>query len=185
MLDTPFASFHAAFPPSEERVPFDPARHETLAARVPELLAEEWRAFGFGAYGSGLLWTPVPDEHVFDPDDWPSLNGTGIEVLRTAFADLVIWQGGAFHWLRVHSGKVEAFPSDPDVFFHVITEKHFRKSVLLERIFRIANKRLGALAADECFGFAPLPALGGAIAEEHLIKSKMREYVAMAAQVLG
>jgi hypothetical protein len=186
MTNATFPLFHTAFPPSRERIPFNPARHEALAAKVPAALAAEWRSFGFGAYGSGILWLPVPDEPFLDPDDWAALDGTGIEVLRSAFADVCLWQGGEFLWLNVHSGKSFSFnPSAEILFDSAMIEKHFRKSVLLEPLFRKARKRLDDLGPEECFGFAPLPALGGAIAEEYIIKTRMREYVAMAAQVLG
>lgn len=186
MTDTAFPLFHATFPPSTERIPFDPQRHEFLAGNVPLPLAQEWRKFGFGAYGGGLLWTPVPDEPFLDPQEWSALDGTGIEVLRTAFADVCVWQGGNFIWLNVHSGKcVPFYPSAELVFDSALIEKNFRKTVLLERLFRLACKRLGALGPEECFGFAPLPALGGAIAEEYLIKARMREYVSLAAQAAG
>jgi hypothetical protein len=185
MANTPFPVFHSAFPPSEQRIPFNPERHDALAAKVPAPLASEWREFGFGAYGAGLLWTPVPDEPFLDPEDWPALDGSCIEVLRTAFADVCLWQGNQFLWQNILSGKVTPFNPHPEIFFDGLTEKHFRKSVLLERLFNAARKRLGDLEAGECFGFAPLPALGGDIAEDYLIKTKMREYVAIAAQVLG
>lgn len=184
MANTPFLLFHAEFPPAEERVPFD-ARHGGTLAKVPAALAEEWRDFGFGAYGQGLLWTPVPDEPFLNPDDWPDLDGTGVEVLRTAFADVVLWQGERFLQVNIHSGKSFSYNISAEILFEsVMIEKHFRKSVLLERLFHRARKRFGDLSSDECFGFAPLPALGGAIAEEYIIKTKMREYVAMAAQAL-
>lgn len=183
-MTTPFRSFHAAFPPDEDRVPYDGSKHDALAAKVPDAVAAEWREFGFGGYGHGILWTPPPDEPFLDPDDWNGLDGTGIEVLRTAFADVCLWQGGRFLWLSVHSGKINTFSANPEVVFLSLTKLDFQKAVLLERMLGIARKRLGDLGAAECYGFAPLPALGGAIAEQHLIKVRMREYVATAAQVL-
>lgn len=186
MPDSLFDSFHAAFPPSAERVPFDPERHEALAAQVPAELADEWRNFGFGAYGSGIVWSCDPEDEPFlDPDDWPGLDGTGIEVLRTAFADVCLWQKDQFLLLSVHSGKAFGFGSNAELLFASFVHQGFRENYLMERLFGVARQRLGDLAPNECFGFAPLPALGGAIAEEYLIKSPMREYVAMAAQVLG
>src|SRR5262245_55305287 len=112
---TAFRSFHAAFPPDKERAPYDAARFDALAAQVPPAVAAEWRTFGFGGYGNGLLWTPRPDEAFFDPDDWPGLEDSAIEVVRTAFADVCVWQGGRFHWLSVHSGKMQAFSANPEI----------------------------------------------------------------------
>ena len=152
---------------------------------MPDEVAAEWRNFGFGAYGGGLLWTPVPDEPLLDPDDWAALDGTGVEVLRTAFADVCVWLGAGFLWVNTLSGQTASYPPSADILFDaVVTEKHFRKSVLLEKLFISASRRLGDLGRDECFGFAPLPALGGAVAEEYVVKVRMRDYLAMVAQVL-
>jgi hypothetical protein len=186
MAKSAFPLFHAAFPPSSKRVTYDSSRHEALSTRVPPAVAAEWRNFGFGAYGGGLLWIPVPDEPFLNPDDWTALDGTGIEILRTAFADVCVWQKEDFIWLNVHSGKSFSFGSSAEILFDSsMIEKHFRKGALRESLFDVARQRHGDLGHDECFGFAPLPALGGAIAEEYIIKAKMREYVAMAAQAIG
>ena len=185
MTNEVFPLFHAAFALSGERVAYDPSRHDAIAARVPPAVAAEWRRVGFGAYANGLLWNPRPDEPFLDPQDWSALDGSGIEVLRTAFASVCLWQGERFLWLNVHTGKATPFnPSAEIMFDSVLIEKHFRKSVLLEPLFNKARKRLGELGPEECYGFAPLPALGGDIAEEYLIKAPMREYVATAAQVV-
>jgi hypothetical protein len=186
MTASPFALFQAAFPPTGDRIPFVPAHHKKIAKKVPAALAAQWRDVGFGAYGDGLLWMPLPDEPLLDPDDWAALDGTGIEVLRTAFADVCLWQNDSFLWLNVHSGNSFDFAPNVEIVFNCgMTDRYFRKSVLLERMFRRACKRFGKLGPDECFGFAPLPALGGAIAEKYLMKTQMRPYAAMVAQVNG
>ena len=183
---TRFPRFHAAFPPSGDRVAFDSDRQKTLALNVPEEIAMEWHAFGFGAYGGGLLWTPMPDESHFDPAEWPILDGTGVEVLRTAFASACFWQGGRFLWLNALSGNAVEYPPNAIILFEVcLTEGRFREHVLHEQLFQKARQQLGDLTRDECFGFAPLPALGGAISEDYLTKVKMREYLSISAQSLG
>src|SRR4051794_1616999 len=115
MTNGVFPLFHSAFPPTRERDAYDPARHDTLAARVPALVAAEWRSSGFGAYGSGLLWTVVPDAPYLSPENWPALDGTGIEVLRTAFADVCLWQNGRFLWQSVYTGKATPMSSDAEI----------------------------------------------------------------------
>lgn len=166
-------------------MPFEAAQHESWAAKVPSALAAEWRNTGFGAYGGGVLWTPVPDQPFLNPNDWGVLDGTGVEVLRTAFASVCVWQGGQFLWLNVHTGNVTPFyPSAEILFDAVLPEKNFRKQVLLTSLYQHACSRYGKLEPDECFGFAPLPNFGGATSEEYLIKTPMRGYVAMLAQVL-
>lgn len=185
MSATAFESFHEAFPPDSNREPYDAKRFSAFADKVPGELVSEWRQVGFGGFGNGFLWMPPPDEPLLDQSDWPSLDGSGIEIMRSAFGDVCLWQGDQFCWLSLYSGKLHAFSNDTEVFFHGRARKNFRETVLLERIFNIARDRLGDLNKDECYGFAPLPTLGGAIAEKYLIKTRMREYVAMVAQTVS
>src|SRR4051812_48268390 len=131
MSETKFPDFHREFPPAGERIAYDPARHDAIAAKVPEAVATEWRNFGFGAYGEGLLWTVVPDEPFFDPKDWAALDETAIEVLRTAFGSVFVWQKENFHWLNVHTGKATSFIPNAELLFDsALIEKNLRKDVL-------------------------------------------------------
>lgn len=178
------AEFLATYPRARPRAPFVPARHAAFAARVPAQLAAEWRHAGFGAYGGGAWWTVDPALPLLDPSDWPGLDGSGIEVLRSAFADVCVWQGGRFLLLDILRGDLTFLGSRVDVMFgYSLLRAQFRRDVLWEPLMRVAVKRLGRLAADECYGFAPLPALGGAIAADHLIKTELGPYVALTAQL--
>ncbi|MBK7534803.1 MAG: DUF1851 domain-containing protein [Myxococcales bacterium] len=185
MVVAEFESFHEAFPPDGDREPYDATRFASFADKVPVALVSEWRQVGFGSFGSGILWMPPPDEPVLSDGDWPGLDSSCIEVLRTAFGNVCIWQQDQFHWLSVYGGKLHSFPGDVELFFYGLGDKDFRHTVLRERIFNIARDRLGDLSKDECYGFAPLPTLGGAIAEKYLIKTRMREYLSMVAQTVG
>jgi len=109
-----------------------------------------------------------------------------IEVVRTAFASVCLWHNERFLWLNVHTGKATPFNPRIDIMFDsTLIETNFRKSVLLEPLFQKAVGRFGNLGPDECFGFAPLPALGGAMDEEYIFKTQMREYVGLVGHVLG
>lgn len=186
MSNTDFPAFHETHPAGESRVAFDDARHGAFAAKVPAEIANEWRTFGFGPYGGGLIWTQEPDRPVLDHDDWPGLDGSGIEVLRTAFASVCVFQGGNFLWLNVHTGRIASLGDVPQLLFDVsLIHRDFRKDVLREPVFTKIRKRLGDLSADECFGFAPLPALGGDSSAKSAVKVQLREYAAMAGQMRG
>lgn len=186
MTSTDFPKFHATYPPTGERVAFDAARHGDYLARVPAEVANEWRNFGFGAYGDGLLWTTPPDRPSLSAEDWPGVHSDAIEVLRSAFANVCLWQGGQFVWLNVHTGKIGQLIDVATILFDAgMCSPDFRKDVLMQPLFKKLRKRLGDLSAHECYGFAPLPALGGDSSEERAIKTPIREYIAMAAQVLG
>lgn len=186
MAKSEFPQFHETFPVSGPRVAYDEAKHGGYAAKVPAQIANEWRRFGFGAYGDGLIWTTPPDTPLLDHKDWPGIDGSGVEVLRSAFASVCVWQEEKFVWLNVHTGKLAKLVGDAEILFEAsLIHRNFRKDVLMEPLFGKLRKRLGDLGADECYGFAPLPALGGDSSEKSAIKTPIREYIAMASQVLG
>lgn len=184
MSDTRLDIFQKHYPPTGPRVAYDPDRHDAFAREVSDGLAHEWRTFGFGAYADGLLWTPEPDRPVLDHEEWPGLDGSGIDVLRTAFGSVFVWQKGGLLYLNVHSRRIVEMGPDIDAALNFgIIDMYFRKDALLAPIFKKAVKRLGAIGPDECFGFAPLPALGGDYDEKYVVKTDLRSYVAMAAQM--
>jgi hypothetical protein len=184
-MDNSFAQMHAAYPPDGKREVYDPKRFGKFANKVPAQLADEWRSMGFGSYGRGLLWLLPPDKPVLDRRDWDFLDGTGVNVLRTAFGNVCVWQGDEFLWLNEHTGKLGRFPANPTILLNfTLTGAGFRENVLMEPLFLKAQSMLGDIGPDECYGFAPLPALGGAIEEPYLVKTDLREYVALAGHVL-
>lgn len=186
MSKTDFPKFHATFPPSGDRAAFDESRYGDYLAKVPTEVANEWRNFGFGAYGDGLIWTTPPDQPLLDPAEWPGIEDNAVEVLRTAFANLCLWQGGRFVWLNVHTGKIAQLSDVAQILFDAgLCNRDFRKEVLMEPLFAKLRKRLGDLDVKECYGFAPLPALGGDSSPDQAIKTEIRAYIAMAAQALG
>jgi hypothetical protein len=184
-MANPFAQMHAAYPPDGKREAYDPKRFDKFADKVPAQLAEEWRSTGFGSYGGGLVWLVPPDTPILNRRDWDFLDGTGVDVLRTAFGNVCVWQGNQFIWLNEHTGKLGRFPANPRILLNfTLTGSGFRENVLMESLFLKARSTLGDIGPDDCFGFAPLPALGGAIEEQYLIKTNLREYVALAGDVL-
>ena len=182
MADSFFLSFHRSYPLSDLRTSYDPSKHGKFTAKVPSKLVSEWQNFGFGAYSDGLLWLTSPDEPVLDTSEWQGLKETAIGILRTAFGDVCLWQDDHFIWVNVLSGKTEVCDPNIEILFDGFTDSSFRKIVLLERLFKWSCNRYGNLKSDECFGFAPIPSLGGAIAEEYIVKVKIRPYLSMIAQ---
>jgi hypothetical protein len=183
-MGTRFRNFHRAYPPDEGHEPYDPARHDAFADRVPIEILNEWRKFGFGSYGNGIIWTVSPDEQFLNPDDWHDLDGTGIEVLRTALGDVGICQGGKFIWISILTGQTIVTSTKILLIFRLLATPRRRKRMLFDRFFSITRKRLGPLTKDECYGYVKLPALGGAVKEKYLIKTPLREYASMSAAAL-
>lgn len=183
MKKTIFPLFHQTYQLSGKHVPFDTKRHGDLSNKVPSALLTEWQNYGFGGFSDGLIWTSIPNKPILNVDDWTGMDKSGIEVLRTAFADVCLWQNGQFIWLNPYSGNFTELTSDVDILFEsTLTRKSFRDGILLEPLFKEAIKKYGELTSEDCFGFAPLPSFGGAISKEYLVKVKMREYLSLLAK---
>ena len=183
MAITFFPAFHKMYPPDKPRTLFEIHKHQKYAKTVPTSLYNEWTNFGFGSYGNGLIWTVEPNENILNVDDWEILDGTCIEILRTAFGNICIFQNGYFLWLNPYTKNVTKFPIHIETLFETsLNNKYFKKNILWDTLFKQANKKLGILEADECYGFAPLPMLGGATKKEYLIKIKMRAYLEIISQ---
>ena len=183
MNKNPFYLFHESYLPNKEFIPFDIIKHEKYISKAPEDLLTEWKEFGFRGYNNGLIWTCDPNESILSYEDWPPLDGSGFEIMRTAFGDVCTLQNNEFLWLNIYSGRTTNFDPDPDIHFnYTLINKDFRTDFLMEKLFKTALKKLGPLSVDECYGFAPIPALGGAMKKEYLIKVKMREYISILSQ---
>ena len=183
-MTTPFPQFHETYEVGDRRRPYDGRRHAPYASLVPELLVREWRAHGFGEHAEGAIWTLSPDASYLDPAEW-GLHRSAIPILRTAFASHLFWCDEAFVWLNPFTGKATQLGSDPELQFeYTFVDPLFMKDMLRTALFRTARRRLGPLDEDECYGFAPLPALGGAVSAKYLMKTDMREYLSLSASVL-
>jgi hypothetical protein len=184
-MATLFPEFHLAFPPGEGHEPYDPARHDAYADRVPPEVLHEWREFGFGSYGQGIIWTVSPDERFLNPDEWPTLEGVGVELLRSALGDFLLWRDGAYLWFNIFSGWMRHSTHEPVMMFSKLAEPESRKQLMFEKIFTQARSRLGPMTKDECYGLTNLSTFGGFLKERHLIKEPMRPYLSRAAAALA
>lgn len=175
-MATFFEELHINLPPDKERQPYDPARHDSFAQRVPPSLAHEWREFGFGSYGKGLLWSIAPDEPLLDTDDWKSFGGKGVEVFRIAFGDVLLWLGGCLTWVDPIENKVTFFSDDIVGALGIFSRPDFRKYMMNERYLRPARKSRGALNKDQCycFGWPPVPGIKPEVKD--MLKVSMRDY---------
>ena len=153
---------------------------------IPALLMEIWKKYGFGTFFGGYL-------KVINPDDYMDLlkesyfrGDVSIPILATAFGDIITWEEGQYiRIVRYRYNNFELMIGRFDLFLKLLDDKGF-----LRRFFKLddyarATEKYGDLAYDECFGYVPLLALGGKEDVGHLKKVKMREHIAVIAQLTG
>ena|SRR5437899_3322526 len=184
-MTTGFPSFREKHGPGRIVAPPVPDRAmlERYRGRLPESLLEEWELGGLGGYMDGFLWLTDPSRLAHATQEW-GLGASAVAFARTAFGDLLFWDGEAVRCLFVHEGMVQHLPGDlPWLFEHSFCDESFLEDVLDLALFRLALERLGPPASDEMYTFVPALVLGGEERVENLKKVKMREQLLLLSQL--
>ena len=149
---------------------------------LPEVLLEFWKENGFGGFARGLIWIVDPSSLEDGLAEWvPSKKGkTAIPVARTAFGNIIYWQGAEFTFLDVHYDRSDTAGSDAEILFgFYLVDKRARKSILEEPLFKKALAAHGELTRDEMYAFGLPLATGGDEKVKNLVKVAMREQLAI------
>jgi hypothetical protein len=171
--------------------PFDgePVPAETFdlyAGKLPNELFEEWRQSGFCGYGDGLFWTVDPARYDDVLADWlePAAAPSAHAFLRTALGGVFFWNGEDIQYLDPIECDVSMCVDRMDTFFdEQLCNSRYLENVVRVDLFKKALPKLGKLAKDECYGFLPPLAMGGPGTLETLKRVKLREHLALLAQV--
>ena len=159
---------------------------EKYASALPPELLNVWRDYGFGTLLDGCLKIINPDEYQDLLRDTYALGDSAIPVFATAFAGLLTWEKGRYlRFVNYQSGTFEGVCAGLKFFWGDLADGVFNDRFLELAQYREAVQTLGPLGFDECFGYAPLLALGGRRDARHLRKYKLREHIAFIAQAAG
>lgn len=105
---------------------------------------------------------------------------------RDAFGSLYVWENNSIKLVNVRYGLSEIIGRKPSVFFNFkMTDNGFLKKRLKIDTFKIAHEKLGSVSLDECYGYFPILASGGAEKPENLKLVKMREHIELISQLAG
>ena len=157
---------------------------------VPPELLEVWERYGFGTFCDGYLKIVNPDDYAdLLTDTYQLISAPApalpIVLFATAMGDLLIWERGYLVMLDYRHGQTEILTKGLDFFFDDLADDETLPNQLLWEPYPAARAQLGEPAYDECFGYAPLLALGGPETVEHLEKVKLREHIALIGQFTG
>lgn len=175
--------------------PVDDATIEKYQDILPPQCIELWRTYGFSGISNGLIWLVDPDSYEPIREDWEQANdlltveGNKYYLIgRTAFGDLIFYVSksgdGYFSMVDVSYNDYQVLSSQNLSFFFniLLDDESFVEMKFLELLFKACHTKLGTLAPDECYGFAPIPVLGGDKHIDYASKVKMQEYLSICAQ---
>ena len=184
-MGSQFTKFEKLHGPAKDVQPVPDEVVQRYRGRLPDELLAEWQATGWCSYADGFLW--LVDPAVYDDllPDWLNDAASATVFLRTALGGLVYWDGTEAIFLDVtRADTTPVFDEMDFVFNGVLCRKQFLDAVMDLDYYKSEKKRLGRVAVDECYGFFP-PRSMGANGPEDLKKVKLREHLAILAQVKG
>lgn len=162
----------------------DAAELAAMAKILPDKLIEFFRENGIGDYDGGLFRTVSPARSAELADAWGEPRAADSIFLVNAFGCFIYRDGDSNRLVNVWAQTTtELFADVAGVFDGSLCDSGFLKSIMLRPEFRAAAKRLGAPAQDECFGFFPAIALGGDGSADSIRRVKLREHLALLAQL--
>jgi hypothetical protein len=164
----------------------NPVAASSVPAGFPAQMRALWERDGFGSYADGLIWTHPPTRLAAVIASW---FGSGSDraclVFRFSFGDFILWDSGRTFFVNVHRGGIEEVPDVAFVANEMLCDDTFLDKFLRRRLHQQCTRILGQLAADECFAFVPALALGGHDSPEFVQKVKIREHLALLAEIHG
>jgi len=154
---------------------------------LPQELIHMWELFGWGTYMNGFL-------RIINPIDWEFFTHKHINLVTpsipfaiTAFGDILLWlSDGYIETVSFRKGYREVIESGMELFFNdTLTDIVYCLEELKSTQFMEAKTRLGVPAYDQCYGYVPLLALGGAEQVENIQILDLQTHLELMAQVVG
>lgn len=159
---------------------------------VPAELVAVWEQYGFGSFCDGYLKIVNPDDYADLLEDTYQHTSTSassstvpLVLFTTAMGDLLVWERGYLVLIDYRHGNTKSVGKNFKVLFKNFADSSYLEHDLFWEPYPAALEKLGEPAFDECFGYVPLLALGGAEKVEHLQKVKLCEHIALIGQMTG
>ncbi|UTC66568.1 MULTISPECIES: GAD-like domain-containing protein [unclassified Treponema] len=171
---------------------------------LPEPILEVWRRTGFGIYEHGFVQFVNPDEWDFAFDYIDNIYDKSIVIGITALGDLLLWDIKNKNKLNgdhikiifindcdddVVGGKDPAFWLGYDFDINMEDEAHedfeYNVKEFRSKNYQKIKRVLPPLKYGECYGYTPIPALGGKKTYKTLKIVDAKTYVDMIGQAVG
>ncbi|MBC2364604.1 T6SS immunity protein Tdi1 domain-containing protein [Listeria booriae] len=169
---------------AEMKMPEDTMKeYENL---VPQKVISIWNEYGVGSTLDGYLKVINPKKFNDILEESYVRYESAIPLFTTAMGDIIVWEKNKYlNLLNFRRGTVEVIESGFEFFLEDIEDEDFLVEELDWTPYREAQKKLGTPAYDECFGYVPILALGGAEKVENLQKVKLKEHILLISALAG
>lgn len=176
---TRFRSFDPVAPISDETI-------AAFAGQVPAEVAELWRTQGAGFVGDGYFRFVDPARAAEMLAGVFALPEGATVLFTTALGDLVVHVNGLYLVYKSRWGAIDLIEGASVDELVALVEDPAQREVAWEwQPYPVARDRDGVPGFEQCFGFVPLLALGGAPDPANLQLSGLYEHLAVIAQLAG
>ncbi|WP_448565359.1 GAD-like domain-containing protein [Thalassotalea ganghwensis] len=197
-LDEGFKYFLKKFDTPIEQAPCSTETINKYTGKLPSRLLEYWQEYGFCGFSDGLFWIVNPEEYEEVLDEW--LEPTNIPdndvyhvFARNAFGDLFLWgeETGYSYQITASQGWIIEKKNTPRSKHNLAIERFFGGARPTSQdiddedgnpLFDQCVRHLGALKADEMFGFVPSLIAGGDAKLENVEKVNIFVHLSLLAQ---
>lgn len=169
---------------------------------MPEPILEIWKKTGFGIYEHGFVQFVNPEEYDFVFDYIDTINDPIIVIGITALGDLITWEGEGMGGQGNHINVVFVNDCDDDVIggtdpdfwlgmdFDINNDEGHEDYEYNVKEYRSKNyhkikNALPPLEYGQCYGYVPIPALGGKKSYKNLQIVDAKFYIETIGQAVG
>lgn len=153
---------------------------------LPDGLIAIWQNYGFATLLNGYL-------KVINPETYQKLlietyfrGEISIPILATAFGDIITLEEGSYIGMVYYkNGTFAIIAKNFERFMLNLEDNYFSEKYFQIPQYVKAEEKLGTPEHDECFGYVPLLGLGGSEKIHNLHIVKIREHIALIAQMTG
>ena len=103
-MDEDFAALIRALPLEQPRVVPTPDQLDAFQGKLPDILLNYWKDYGWGAFGDGLFWLVNPSEFTGVLNVWCQglINTEGAFIIgRGAFGKMIVWKKGYGKFMHI------------------------------------------------------------------------------------
>jgi hypothetical protein len=185
-LSKPAREFVSGHKLDEAYRPFTAADRKRLGKRIPKPMREILERDGWASYDGQALWLCDPADWEDAAKPWLPEDAIACDVLvRSAFGDLLVWDGDRYWLVMPHDSARIGDTSDAEWLFEATLQDkgfHFNDPETLEET-TAARNQCGPLEWDEMYNYAPALAIGGDRKESEIAREDARVALTILSQL--